>query len=179
VSAPSVRRANESDVEAIVDVHIETWRVAYRGQLPDAFLDGLRDTRAQRAAAWHAGIASARQRVLVAERDGRVIGFASVGAPADRDLPAEVGELYAIYVHPGAWDTGAGRELMRAGLRALGELGYREAILWVLESNARARRFYEKGGWRADGATKVDRRGEVEFHEARYRRPLGRSARDA
>jgi hypothetical protein len=42
----------------------------------------------------------------------------------------------------------------------------------VLETNARARRFYEIAGWMADGGTKVEHRGEVELREIRYRRTL-------
>lgn len=52
---------------------------------------------------------------------------------------------------------------------SLRALGMRGAILWVLESNARARRFYERAGWRPDGGTKIESRGEIELHEVRYR----------
>lgn len=61
---------------------------------------------------------------------------------------------------------------MRAAERGLADAGFAEAYLWVLGSNARARRFYEIGGWAADGGTKVERRGEVELREVRYRRDL-------
>jgi ribosomal protein S18 acetylase RimI-like enzyme len=60
--------------------------------------------------------------------------------------------------------------LMVAGLRRLAQAGRREAILWVLEANQRARRFYEAGGWRPDGSAKT-----LELHgfplvQVRYRR---------
>ena len=51
--------------------------------------------------------------------------------------------------------------------------GFRNATLWVLASNDRARRFYEREGWEADGATKVDEFGTVEMREVRYARRLG------
>src|SRR5438093_922072 len=151
-----VRRATQADVDAIVDVHVETWKVAYRGQLPDEYLDGLDATRPRRGVIWQRAIDSPAQRVLVAEQDGRVVGFVSVGPADDKTLAAEVGELYAIYVHPRAWDIGAGRALMSQGVEAMRELGYARAVLWVLGSNERARRFYERAGWSADGATKVE-----------------------
>jgi len=167
-----VRGATQSDVDAIVDVHVETWKVAYRGQLPDEYLDGLDATRPRRAMVWQRAIDSPTQRVLVADRDGLVVGFVSVGPADDKTLGAEVGELYAIYVHPRAWDIGAGRELISRGVDALRELGYARAVLWVLGSNDRARRFYERAGWSADGATKVDERPGVALHEVRYARRL-------
>ena len=57
-------------------------------------------------------------------------------------------------------------------MRGLTETGFSAATLWVLETNARARRFYESAGWAADGATKTDRRGDIELREVRYRRAL-------
>jgi ribosomal protein S18 acetylase RimI-like enzyme len=110
--------------------------------------------------------------VFVAVRDGVVVGFVSVGPADDKTLAADVGELYAIYVHPSVWDVGAGRALMSRAVQALRELGYARAVLWVLGSNERARRFYERAGWTADGATKVEERPGVALHEVRYARRL-------
>lgn len=83
-----------------------------------------------------------------------------------------MGEIYAIYLVPAAWDEGIGRQLMAAALGRLGEAGFGQVILWVLDSNVRARRFYEAGGWRADGAVKPDDSFGVPMTEVRYRRPL-------
>ena len=60
-----------------------------------------------------------------------------------------------------------------AGARdALAQRGFREATLWVLDTNERARRFYETDGWRLDGTDKRDAIGEMQVKEVRYRRPL-------
>jgi GNAT superfamily N-acetyltransferase len=69
--------------------------------------------------------------------------------------PASAGELAAIYLVPELWGTGLGRELMASGLSALCDAGFGEATLWVLDTNSRARRFYEAAGWHADGAVKL------------------------
>jgi len=57
---------------------------------------------------------------------------------------------------------------------ALRRAGFDEAVLWVLETNVRARRFYEIAGWKPDGQTKADERGTVTLHEVRYRFSFGR-----
>ena len=57
---------------------------------------------------------------------------------------------------PEAWGSGAGSALMAPGIEALRASGYRDAILWVLEDNPRARRFYEREGWALDGGAKQD-----------------------
>ena len=61
----------------------------------------------------------------------------------DDEEPADSGELAAIYLLPGAWGKGLGRELMSSALSALSDAGFGEATLWVLDTNSRARRFYE------------------------------------
>ena len=93
-----------------------------------------------------------------------IIGYASFGPERDVDgapLPARAGrdgrprprcaELYALYVAPAWWSTGAGRDLMRRVLDETQAGGYPRIILWVLEQNARARQFYERSGFRLDG----------------------------
>ena len=86
-------------------------------------------------------------------------------------LAGQVGEVYALYVAPDWWSTGTGRSLMSCAVAALTEAGYGRAVLWVLEANARARRFYEKAGWAPDGASNtLDGLGGVV--EVRYTRPL-------
>ena len=167
-----VRAAQPADIDAIIDVHIATWKVAYRGQLPDAFLDGLDATRARRAPFWQRAIGDPATSVLVAERDAAIVGFVSVGKPDEAEVPSDTGMLFAIYVHPDAWDAGAGRALMLRAIDELRRLGYAKAFLWVLETNVRARRFYEAGGWRADGATKVEERPGAVLREVRYARTL-------
>jgi ribosomal protein S18 acetylase RimI-like enzyme len=66
-----------------------------------------------------------------------------------------VGELYALYVTPAWWSAGVGRALMGSVLSALEDDGYRRVVLWVLADNARARRFYERAGFAADGGTNI------------------------
>jgi Acetyltransferase (GNAT) family. len=61
---------------------------------------------------------------------------------------------------------------MAEATRLLTDSGCREAILWVLESNQRARRFYEAAGWRADGGHKIDESYGFPMSLVRYRRRL-------
>jgi GNAT superfamily N-acetyltransferase len=86
-----------------------------------------------------------------------LLGFASYSPSRDSDAdPGRVGEISAIYLLPSAWDKGIGRQLMDATLACLATAGFTQVTLWVLDSNVRARRFYEAGGWSADGGQKLD-----------------------
>jgi ribosomal protein S18 acetylase RimI-like enzyme len=165
----TVRRATLKDAPALGRVHVRAWRAAYRGQMPDDYLDGLRSE--QRAAGWERGLRRARDQdpVLVVERAGELVGFALVGPAED---PEGAGELHAINVDPDHWGTGAGRALLAAAEAELARLGYAEAVLWVLPGNQRARRFYEVAGWATDGAERTVEVQGVVVPEVRYRRRL-------
>jgi GNAT superfamily N-acetyltransferase len=148
-------------------VRIHGWRTAYRHVFPPADLDAL-PIDAER---WRARIETPPRgwSTFVAVDDaGAVVGFSSVGPSRDEE---GLGELYAIYVDPDAWSTGAGRALIEAAETTL-RREYEEATLWVLEDNPRARYFYERAGWAADGARKSEERFGVRPTEVRYRKAL-------
>jgi GNAT superfamily N-acetyltransferase len=142
--------------------------------MPQAFLDGL--DVAQRARSWEralAGTDELKAGVLVADDGGSVIGFVGYFPSRDADAdPALTGEIGAIYLLPEAWGGGTGRRLMDAALHGLARVGFTQATLWVLESNTRARRFYETAGWSADGTVKLDDSRGFPLSEVRYRRSL-------
>lgn len=167
---PRVRVATEADAEGIARVHVASWQVAYRGQVPDAYLDGLTADIERRAAFWQRWLSEGRVRVFVSEVAGLVTGFVSLGASGDADRDDATGEVYAIYVHPAAWAAGTGRALFALAAATLREMGFSKATLWVLGTNERARRFYEAAGWSTDGATKDEERGTFVLREVRYRR---------
>jgi ribosomal protein S18 acetylase RimI-like enzyme len=146
---------------------VRAWQAAYRGHMPDDYLDGLRAE--DRADYWDGVLRGEARRgvVLVAEGDGEVVGMAAAGPSPD---PEGAGELFAINVDPGHWGSGAGRALLEAAQAELARLGFTELVLWVLPGNARARRFYERAGWAADGAEKTSEAFGVSFDEVRYRR---------
>jgi GNAT superfamily N-acetyltransferase len=159
----AVRRARPEDAVAIAEVHVRTWQAAYGEVLDPERLAAV--TVAERLPLWNRLLAAPEQSIFVAEDDGRVVAFAMVGPSRDPDAD---GELYAIYALPLAWGSGTGSELMAAALAALRESRYRTAILWVLERNPRARRFYEREGWICDGTRKEETFLGSEVAEVRY-----------
>ena len=163
------------DAADIARVQVRSWQTAYQGQVPDEFLNGL--SVAARTDAWATVLPELDppgRSVLVLVDDGdEIVGFASLGPSRDDDATPETGEVMAIYLLPAVWGMGGGRQLMAASLEELRRAGFTTSSLWVLNSNARARRFYEVGGWVADGTSKDDPRDGFVFHEIRYRRTLG------
>ena len=155
----SVRPAVADDAESFVRAHELAW---------DATLAPLAGRTLGELAPFEARVERARStladppenaRAWVAERGGEVVGIA-VAAEA---------ELRDLYVVPAAWGAGVAGELMEAALEWIGARGADEAVLWVGEGNARARRFYEREGWAPDGETRTSPLGPPEVH---YRRRL-------
>jgi len=165
-----IRAALESDAPAIARVHIDSWRAAYRGIIPDDVLDNLEID--QRRAQWSASLNDDLSETIVAHWKGEIIGFASFGATRDEDDdPAQVGEIMAVYIAPKSWRRGIGRGLCEAAVSELSTRGFAEIVVWMLKENHRARGFYESVGFCSDGTTKLVTIG-VLLEECRYRRVL-------
>jgi GNAT superfamily N-acetyltransferase len=167
----TIRRAGVEDAGAIAEVQVRSWRAAYRGIMPQSYLDAL-DTgrRTDRWARWIGNADWPREAMLVAEEAGSVVAFANFG-PLEESR--DVSEVEAFYSVPEVWGTGVNRRLMDAVTDGLVAGGYAEAVLWVLSANDRARRFYTAQGWRADDG--VERSGPfngVYVHRVRCHRVL-------
>ena len=175
--AIEVRRAAPADARRMAAIHVAAWRAAYREVMPDEYLDGLPEREIE--AVWRerlvsglsdrapAGVVSV---VLVAELDGLVVAMAAVGPDRADPDDAATGELWMLNADPTAWGSGAAAALHRAACDELGARGHVEAVLWVVEQNARARRFYEREGWHDDAETKTELIGGAVVTERRYRR---------
>lgn len=164
-----VRPAQPGDGAAVADVRVASWRAAYRGLMPDELLDGL-EADGER---WEAAIASDTPDttlLVVEDDDGEIVGFSLLGP--DRGGAEATGEIVAIYLHPRVWDRGYGWALMEHSVVTLRQHGFERAVLWVLESNERARRFYETAAWLDDGGRKLDEWGGVPLPHVRYSRDL-------
>lgn len=155
-----VRDGRPADAAGVARIHVDAWRHAYRGLIGDAVLDAL-DVD-DRTASWGRWIARSlagegtdgdvRHDMLVAERDGEVVGWATFG-PARMPERAGWGELAGLYVAPAALRSGIGRALLEGVEQRLAAAGFARAYLWVLEGNAPAEAAYERCGWLEDGTT--------------------------
>lgn len=152
-----------------------SWQVGYRGLLPQPLLDGL--CPAQRIPRWTATVRQATwpgRGTLVADDAGDIVGFADLRPAQDDDPDAVgVGEIASFYVLPAVWRRGVGRHLMAAAVRTLETAGFTSATLRVLETNARAIRFYSHLGWEPDGSTRDELVGGATIRDVRYRRKTG------
>ena len=135
-----------ADCDELGQVHMAVWRDAYAGVMPADYLAGLSSERS--AARWRELAerpAGAAERILVVRDDlGLIAGFASAGPSRDDDAPTPW-ELYAVNLAPAARGTGVADLLLDE------VVGRRDATLWVVEANARARAFYTRHGFVDEG----------------------------
>ncbi|MEU6111082.1 GNAT family N-acetyltransferase [Streptomyces albidoflavus] len=179
-----VREMVAGDAAAVSAVRVAGWRTAYAGVIPGAYLDAMsveRDAalREERFAAGRAAGLCDLVAVDADGADGRVVGWACCGP---REIPEAgagagqgEGELYALYVRPDLLGRGVGRALLDAVHDEAAARGWGALVLWVVEANARARRFYEAAGYRADGGAQSEEYDGVAVREVRYRRAAGDS----
>lgn len=147
-----IRPTTPADAEALTDLHLDVWEEAYTGLISDAILSERRAKRAARLDSWRGILAHYTNTQLIAtDDDGRLIGFATAGPGRDEsaeDLPDR--EVWALYVRAEVYGTGVGHALLDAAI------GDAPAYLWVLDGNRRAIAFYERQGFRFDGASKTE-----------------------
>jgi ribosomal protein S18 acetylase RimI-like enzyme len=168
-----IRRATPDDAVALATVHIDSWRIAYRGLVPDSYLDGLSyERRAQRFRDSLAQDAVSPEETYLAEQNGELLGFLTLGGSRDEDVDRKTtGEIWGIYLGPGHWRKGIGTLFCRYGESILEGRGYQSVVLWVFAGNDQARRFYEAMGYGPDGGTRTLNLG-TPLEAVRYRKGL-------
>lgn len=135
-------------VHSLAACHIDCWREAYRGLVPDHVLDAFDIDR--RAEQWERIRVRYPGSTHVAVVDDHVIGFANAGASRD-ESPITPTELNALYVRAAWYGTGVAHDLIRAAVTP-----GTPCSLWVFEKNPRAQAFYRKHGFELDGASRSE-----------------------
>jgi GNAT superfamily N-acetyltransferase len=172
--SPIVRSAEARDAAAIAALQVRSWRAAYRGIVPDAFLDDLaEDAWLER---WTEQLAAARREGVhqlvstdAPETPPRAVAVCGPAIEPTADL---TGQLYVLYADPPSWGRGHGVALLRRVHGLLAGDGHFGALLWVAADNDRSIRFYEHHGWERDGETQREEVAGAVFDEARMVRRL-------
>ena len=156
-----IRHITENDdYAAVSDIYEQSWRYAYKGIIPQDYLDSIPHGR------WVGGINSGRTDIGAFD-GGRLIGTASF-CRSRWEKFRDCGEIVSIYLLPEYIGRGAGSALMERCVSELKEQGWSSILLWVLEDNVRARRFYEKHGFTATGEVMENNIGGRELREVMY-----------
>ena len=151
----------DDDLPAVSNVYEASWKYAYKGIIPQDFLDSIPKGR------WANSITKAGMHPLVMTENECIIGTACICRSRWEQF-RDSGEIVSIYFLPEYIGKGYGTQLLKRCVRELNCLGFTEIILWVLEENIRARTFYEKNGFHFSGVYRNDNIGGKELREMMY-----------
>lgn len=164
-----IRTADAGDAGEIARVHIASWRGAYAGIVSADYLSSL--DPAAHEPRWVENLRNGPRdgvQTWIAWSEDRALGFVSLGPSRDEDAARNEQEIYSIYLDPDLWGHGVARDLMRT---ILGEVRPPAPVsLWVFADNERARHFYRRHGFVADGTERMHEFGGHDLLEVRYRR---------
>ena len=157
-----IRYINQSDdLLEISNIYERSWKYAYRDIIPQDYLDSIPKGR------WAGSINKIGMNSLVVIENGRIIGTASFCKSRWKQY-SDYGEIVSIYFLPAYMGKGYGHQLLKKCIEELNILGYDNILLWVLEDNQRARKFYEKNGFSCSEIFMSDNIGGKELREVMY-----------
>jgi len=153
--------ASTDDRTAISKIYEESWRYAYRGIIPQAYLDSIPEGR------WASGLDRQGWNTLVCVDGGRLVGTSSFCGSRFEQFPGW-GEVISIYLLPEYMGKGYGGLLLKSVVSELNRLGYPDIFLWVLAENRGARHFYEQFGFSPTDDFVTQNIGGKDLREIRY-----------
>lgn len=145
--AVEVREATLEDLIAVVECQTACWIEAYTGLVSQTYLDDP-DIVGRRTDRWRQRL-SGERRVFVAVDRRSVVGVVSAGPSRDAVREPAL-ELMSLYLRASYHGSGVADQLLGHAV------GSAAASLWVFEDNPRARAFYVRHGFRADGSRALD-----------------------
>ncbi len=137
-----IRKVKYDDIEQIVDINIKDWKKVYKGIIDDEILDNL--DRSKKIEKWKKHYNTGN--VIVAEKNGSVLGYCRYDDNAYYENTDIDSEIIALYVDYDKLGNGVGRKLFEYVIIDLKNKQKNKMVIWCLEKNENARKFYEKMG---------------------------------
>lgn len=135
----NIRRMSNADEAEVGRLYVRSWQAGYKGLLPQAYLDGLEASR------WNSKFTDLPGSFVITDGD-TIAGHSCARAAADEAMSGW-GEVWTLYVLPEYWGKGFGTALLENSVSWLNGQNFDRVYLWALDSNTRARRFYEHRGF--------------------------------
>jgi RimJ/RimL family protein N-acetyltransferase len=168
-----VRVATPEDAWGIARARVRGWQAGYRGLIPQDYLDAMSiEANVERTRRWAWAAETSLHWVCLSE--GEIVGWTCAFSRArGDDLDDATGEIVACYAVPEVWGLGMGHRMIEVATVTLTNAGCSSIVLWVLEANERAQRFYSRQGYAFDGGRKVEELTPgVELISVRMRRSI-------
>ena len=147
--APIIRPATRLDLSAIGRLGALLVQIHHDFD-PARFIPAASGTERGYASFLGSQLQEANIIILVAEREGTVVGYAYMGIEGYdyMALRGPAGVLYDLVVDPNHREQGIGRLLLNAARVALQTRGVRQVVLQTAEKNVVAQRLFASAGFR-------------------------------
>lgn len=157
-----IRKMNQTDSrEEISNIYEQSWKYAYKGIIPQAYLDSIPKGQ------WCGAFDNPDRYTLVMLDDEKIIGTSTYCKSRFEDYK-DWSEIVSIYFLPEYMGKGYGKPLLEQAVEELKTMGFQTVFLRVLEDNHRARHFYEKCGFKYGGKYYDDTIGGKRLRELQY-----------
>lgn len=139
-----IRPAGPEDAARISGIYARSWKAAYRGIIPQEYLDTLpTDYWEPKFTEWLTDRSLRADLLFCGDAPAGAVAY---GKSRDDRYP-DFAEVVSLYVVPEQFRKGCGTSLLRGALQNLRGEGYRDCYLWVMRENERAQEFYWKMGF--------------------------------
>lgn len=164
--ATYIRYANKGDADSLALIYSQSYQAVFKGIIPDSILENVFSVEKRKEGLLRELSEGVPVNVIMCDED-KQLGMLTYGKPKDEDLDDSFVEIWRIYLLPSCIGKNMGAELMNFAVTEIHQKGYKKIILWVLEDNVRARKFYERMGFIQDGTTRIINVGK-ELKDLRY-----------
>lgn len=150
----NVRKSRLSDLEQIALIHVKSWETAFKGLMPERYINNY--TLEDRNAEWLSVLGSGSESVIVAEDNNKLGGFLSYSENVN------FLNLSKLYLCPSMYGKGVGGLLMKQMENEALTASLDLIRLYVLNNNKSAINFYSKQGFEfGDGFESEEFEGET------------------
>lgn len=164
------RYANKEDADTLALINSKSFQQAFKGIIPDDFLK-VKFSYERLKERLYKELNEESTISCIIYKDDLPVGMQTFGESDNKERDKSEIEIWRIYLLPEYWGQNIGIEFISWGLKELKKKGCKKVVLWVVEQNARARKFYEKVGFTHDGEIRIINPGR-EIKEYRYVKEL-------
>jgi len=136
-----IRKGTKEDCKAIAHIITVGWNEAYKGLVPNSFLEELKNNEDERVKQSYDKFDENDNNQYVLEIDNEVVGFVKFGISSYEDYQ-DCGEIFALYIMSEYKGNGFGRKLVDIAKNELKSMGYNKMVIACLKENV-SNEFYK------------------------------------
>lgn len=162
-----IRYASLNDSEILGKIHSKSSMAGFKGIIPDDILYDVFSIE-RRTKRFISELSIGSPKTAICFDNSKAAGFISFGNCRYGNNDNSWAEIWRVYILQEFWGSNIAKELVDWGINEIVKENYKNIELWVLEENIRARKFYEKIGFKSDNSfQETDSGKELRYYKKR------------